>query len=288
MSNRQYQYNNKVTRQHEKIAEKYSASAMLPKLIGERLFEKLAFIKLKPMRVLDLGAGTGTFLKPLKAQFPKATIYGADIALSMLAVNKRQQKWRHKFPLIAADAMQLPFSNDSFDFIFMNLLLPFCLDLPTTFKEISRVLKPDGLLLFSSCGPDTLKELKAAWKNVDDYAHIDEFVDMHDLADILLQQGFSDPVVDMEMLTVNYQSIKQLLDDLKQAGSVNKAEQPFKGLYTRHLSQKIASNYPVINHHYPATVEIIYGHAWGKTLTSNVASADGTVSIAINQIGRKR
>jgi len=278
---------NKICQSHQKIATIYDKHSEVIHLIGERLIEKLDFIKLSPECVLDLGSGTGQFLKPLKKRFPKAKIIGVDIALSMLKQNRKKQGWFNKFPLCVANNINLPFKDNSVDFIFANMLLPYCLDLSKTFKEMTRVLKPEGLLLFSSCGPDTLKELKLAWQAVDTYEHVNRFVDMHDIADVLLGENFSDPVVDMEMLTVNYTSIKQLLKDLKGSGSINLNSDRFKGLSSLQRLAKLKDNYPKKAQYFPATIEIIYGHAWGSDIKGSHLNDDGNVSIAINRIRRK-
>ncbi len=276
-----------IIRQQAKIVTHYQKAAVVPHLIGGRLFEKLELIKLAPTRVLDLGTGTGQFLKPLKTRFPQATVYGVDIALPMLVFNKKHQQWRHKFSLAAANSAHLPFLDNTFEFIFMNMVLPFGCDLVTTFKEISRVLKPDGLFLFSSCGSDTLKELKTAWQQVDTDEHINQFPDMHDVADMLLHEGFADPVVDMEVLTVNYQSVRQLIHELKNIGSVKLSSTMFKGLYTKDLIRKISENYTTADGYYPVSVEVIYGHAWGKQLGTSIKNMDGSVSIPISRIKKQ-
>lgn len=277
----------KILYQQQKIASTYDDYSEVTHLIGERLLEKLDFIKLCPWHILDLGTGTGQFLKPLKLRFPKAKIIGVDLSLAMLKQNKKKQGWFNKFPLLRADAKALPLKDNSIDFIFANSFLQYCIDLSEVFREIARVLKPEGLFLFSSCGPDTLKELKIAWQHVDGYDHVNRLTDMHDIADMLLHQGFSDPVVDMEMLTVNYPSLNSLLKELKYSGSVNLGHTICHGLTSSSQLTKLNDNYPIKDGYYPATIEIIYGHAWGSAMKYSQPDNAGVVNIPIDKIRRK-
>lgn len=277
----------KVKQQYQRIAHLYDKAAMLPELMGERLLEKLDFIKLSPHTILDLGTGTGSLIKPLQKRFSKAKIIGMDLSHAMLKQAQKKQGWFNKQPLVTGDMLSLPLQNQSINLIVMNCVLPWCDDLPATFKEIARVLKPEGLLLFSTCGPDTLKELKLAWSQVDTLEHINRYTDMHDIGDMLLSTGFSDPVMDMEQVTIYFSSLKQMLTELQHLGSINFNENKSRGLQSKNLLNQLSQHYLKQDDKYPATVEIVYGHAWGKVLSKTAPLQNGEVSISLDKMFKK-
>jgi malonyl-CoA O-methyltransferase len=123
--------------------------------------------------------------------------------------------------VLCADAEALPLADDSVDLVFSNATLQWVNDLDASFARALRVLRPGGLLMFSSFGPDTLKELRAAWAAVDDGAHVSPFLDMHDVGDALVRARFADPVMDVERMTLTYDHLRDLMRDLKQLGARN-------------------------------------------------------------------
>ena len=164
---------------------------------------------------------------------------------------------------MCADATALPLARGSVSFAWSNLMLQWLHDPLPALKEIHRVLEVGGMLMFSTLGPDTLKELRAALPP-SDAEHLHRFIDMHDLGDALVGAGFSDPVMDMEMLTVTYTSLDDLLRDLRASGSANAATTRPRGLVGKGHWQKLRANYEQLRRdgRLPATVEVVYGHAW--------------------------
>ena len=150
------------------------------------------------------------------------------------------------------------------DLIISGLTLQWCQDLPKVFKEFRRVLAPGGLLLFSSFGPETLTELRQSWAAVDELAHVNAFADMHDVGDALMQSGFLDPVMDMEMLTVTYNDVKTVMRDLKQIGAHNVMQGRSHNITGKSKLQKMIESYEQfrLDGLLPVTHEIVYGHAW--------------------------
>ena len=194
--------------------------------MAERLLERLDYVRLQPQLILDLGSGTGFCTAALSRRYKKARVMALDIAPSMLqqARNKlsRMEKFfnnRQRF--VCADADYLPLKDQSVDLVVSNLTLQWCPDLDQTFAEIRRVLKPDGLFMFSTLGPDTLKELRRSWQSVDANIHVHTFIDMHDVGDALLRTQFADPVMDMETITMTYKDARTLMHDLKSLGAHN-------------------------------------------------------------------
>lgn len=266
--------NRSVRRAFERAAGRYDELAILQKEIGTRLFARLEYIKMQPQSALDLGAGTGYFTAKLLRRYKKTQVVAADFALPMLhQAGKRRTGLFHKPGLVCADAGSLPFADESFDLVFSNLMLQWCHPAEKYFAELRRIIRPNGLLLFTSFGPDTLRELRQAWQDVDDSIHVHEFQDMHDVGDALLQTGFAEPVMDMEMLTVTYQQLKDLLLDLKGIGAAYAATDRSRGLLGKQRYTALEAAYERYrdqDERLPASYEVIYGHAWAPPVSSSV------------------
>ncbi|HEX7559786.1 MAG TPA: methyltransferase domain-containing protein, partial [Usitatibacter sp.] len=165
--------------------------------------------------------------------------------------------------LVCADAERLPLAHGSVDFVFSNLALQWCRP-EAAFAEAARVLPTGGLFMFSTLGPDTLKELRAAFSAVDGASHVHGFVDMHDLGDTLVHCGFAEPVMEMEVLTLEYASLGDLARDLKSTGAHNALPRRSPGLVAPRRWKRVVEAYEGRRRDdaLPATYEIIYGHAW--------------------------
>jgi len=253
-----------IQRSFSKAALSYDRAAVLQRKVADELLERLDPIIIKPKTVLDLGCGTGYCLKPLERRFKKAKVVALDLALSMLNQIKKNQAWRHRQHLVNADAHVLPFAAESVDLVFCGLTLQWC-DPDPVFQEIARVLTPGGLLMFATFGPDTLKELRAAWSEVDDQIHVHDFIDMHDLGDAMLRAGLAQPVVDREDITVTYATVRTLLRDLKAIGARNAAIDRKPGLTGKGEFARFEAAYDRIggsNGRFNASFEVVYGHAW--------------------------
>ncbi|WP_133130001.1 malonyl-ACP O-methyltransferase BioC [Legionella yabuuchiae] len=246
-------------------AKQYEQSAKIQTEIGNRLFERLQYLKINPCFILDLGCGTGVFSQKLKTFYPKAKIVGLDLAKAMLHEAQNKQGWRRKWLLINGDMTKLPFATGVFDLVFANQVLHWSYPVMETLKEISRVMNLSGCFMFTTLGPDTFLELRKTWGEVDGFNHVNDFMDMHDLGDELMQQQFLDPVVDMEMLTVHFQSLEALLHSLKSQGVRNIHSNRNKGLTGKQRWKQFKQLYPTIDERYPLTYEVVYGHAWKGT-----------------------
>ena len=249
-------------------ASNYDAAAVVQHEICDRTLERVDMLNLAPQTILDIGTGTGRSLKGLCSRFPESVIVASDLALAMLQQCKRQIEKSNFERYICCDAEFLPFADASFDLIFSTSTFQWCVDLNQLFLECRRVLSPNGVLIFSSFGPDTLKQLRESWMQVDDQAHVHNFIDMHHIGDKLLATQFLDPVVDMEIIDVQYQSVQQLLQDLKDTGSRAKfsgtASFRPKGLMSKHKYQQLQrayESYRQENDLLPASYEVIYGYA---------------------------
>ena len=234
----------------------YDDNAFLQNEIANRLAEKLKVISIKPQTIIDLGSGTGFLGNKTAEIFPNANLVCVDFAQKSLLKNPQNLK-------VCADAYELPFASNSVDFIVSNLMMQWCPDLKTLFNECFRVLKPQGLFLFTTFGPDTLKELKRSWSAVDSSAHVNNFIDMHDIGDQMLQSGFQSPIMEMENITLTYEKVLDLMHDLKSIGAQNVSNRS-KTLTGKTKFKKMIEMYESYRSDgkLPATYEVIYGHAW--------------------------
>ncbi len=260
----------------EKAAASYDQSAVLQREVSNRMFERLELIKYMPERILDAGSGTGYGSRKLAKRYPDSQLLAADIALGMLLQSRSQEErpsggsrfwpFRKKSTVQYAcvDIEQLPFKDGSIGMVWSNLTLQWCNDLDRIFREINRVLSTDGLIMFSTLGPDTLKELRHAFAQVDQYAHVNRFIDMHDIGDLLVHNRFATPVMDMEYITLTYDDVRSVMHDLKAIGAHTVGQGKRPGLTGKAKWRQVIAHYETLraNGKLPATFEVVYGHAW--------------------------
>lgn len=257
-------------RSFSKAASRYNDHAFLQNEIGGRLFEHLDLMTIEPQAILDLGAGTGIFSSQLMKKYPHSRVTAVDFSEAMLQ-QIHQPRWRKKVSRVCGDAETLPFKDAGVDLIFSNLMLQWCQP-DRSFAEARRALSSEGLILFSTLGPDTLKELRQVSRSIDGVGRVHEFIDMHDIGDALIRAGFTEPVMEMETITVQYTSVLKLMRDLRGIGASNALNQRRRGLMGKKAMKMIENQYVELfacDGKIPATYEVIYGHAWvGKTAMS--------------------
>ncbi|MCM2327386.1 MAG: malonyl-ACP O-methyltransferase BioC [Lysobacter sp.] len=275
-----------VRRSFDRAARTYDEAAFLQREVCARLVEHLEPMRLSPRRLLDLGCGTGHAFDALARRYPSASLLGLDIAPAMLERARGRFPWWQRLlgaprpSLVCADAERLPVASAAFDLVFSNLALQWC-EPSRAFAEAARVLADDGLFLFSTVGPDTLKELRAAFAEADGAPHVNRFVDMHDLGDALVAAGFADPVMEMETITLEYDTALAVARDLKALGAVNSLPSRARGLPGRRRWERMTQAYERFRRDgaLPATWEIVYGHAW-KVPPRRLADGRQVVSFA--------
>jgi malonyl-CoA O-methyltransferase len=273
-------------RQFERAAQAYDEIAVLQHEIGRRMCERLGFMRVLPQRILDLGCGTGKTSEALLRLFPKAQLLALDFALPMLERARRRGRWLRRPRCLCADIDALPLPDASIDLVFANAALQWSADPQAAFGDIARVLRPGGLLIFSSFGPDTLQELRAAWADADQAAHVHGFVDMHDYGDMLVRAGLADPVMDVERMTLTYPDPLQLMREIKAIGATNALPGRSRGLLgRRRLADACAAyeQYRSADGTLPASYEVIHGHAWAP-LQRRVG---GETRVAIDALKRR-
>jgi malonyl-CoA O-methyltransferase len=268
----------------ERAAKTYDAAAVLQKLVRDEMFDRLDLIKVSPQKVLDLGCGTGHGSIALQKRFRSAQVFSLDLAFAMLEKTYAQQPLLKKAigskKLICADIENLPVADEQMDVVWSNLALQWCNDLDKSFTEISRVLKPNRLFMFSTFGPDTLKELRAA--SNDGSTHVSRFIDMHDIGDALTRNGFNAPVLDVERYTLTYDDVKGVMADLKAIGAHNATQGRSRGLAGKGFLKALAEQYEQFrtDGKLPATFEVIYGHAWTPELKEDNGLDEGVSPIS--------
>ncbi|MDB5762951.1 MAG: putative S-adenosyl-L-methionine-dependent methyltransferase [Herminiimonas sp.] len=267
--------------------------------------ERLALVKIAPQRVVDAGCGEGADLTSLQESFASAHLLGVDASSAMLAAARGRQdaaqssmsrlltKWLPagmgagsgaNADLLCGDFARLPFGINTVDLVWSNLALHWHPQPDRVFAEWRRILRVDGLLMFSCFGPDTFKELRAAFAEVDDMPHALPFVDMHDFGDMLVNAGFSTPVMDMETITVTYASVDKMMADVRAWGG--------NPLATRRRGLTGARGWARIVHalersrgsdgRIPLTFEIIYGHAF-RPVPKTTASGETIIRLDLHK-----
>ncbi|HCX86392.1 MAG TPA: malonyl-[acyl-carrier protein] O-methyltransferase BioC [Gammaproteobacteria bacterium] len=251
---------------------------ILARRSGQELIDRLALLDIVPKHILDLGCGAGIEAGLLAHRYPTARVTGVDLCIASFQAHEPAGTWS----AVVGDAAGLPFSADTFDLVFANLVLPWC-EPVITLHEIARILKAGGVVVFATSGPDTLKELRNAWSRVDDREHVHRFADMHNVGDALLQAGFSEPVVDVETLSFTYCDLKGLADDLRALGATNAATRRRRTLTGRSRWQAFVEAYQPLKHdqgRLRATFEVVYAVAWAG---ENALPGQGSVGVDLPQ-----
>jgi malonyl-CoA O-methyltransferase len=274
----------------ERASATYDAAAVLQTRVRDELRSRLDLIRIAPAVVVDLGCGTGHGARALKDRYRSAMVIGLDPALGMLRETRRRSGWLRPLQRVCGDARQLPFRDGAVNLMFSNLMLQWCDDLDAALAEIRRVLAPDGFLAFSTFGPDTLRELRAAWAAADGGTHVSGFRDMHDIGDALTRAGLSEPVMDVERLTMVYPDVAAITRDLKVSGAHNAPAARARGLTGKGRWRAMTDAYERQRQAglLPATYEVVYGAAWGARGRPAATARDGEVRIPVHAIRRRK
>lgn len=229
----------------------YQSAAFLAREAAKALLSRFGLMKLKPQRVVDMGCGVGEDVTALLQCFPKAQIIGVDLSIEFLCFGRKSSSF------IQADASILPFSSDSVDIVFSNMLLPWCASPLNFLREWRRILRPNGLIIFSCLGPSTFKEMASG-------EFLPSLVDMHNVGDALLAVGFVDPVLEVEDITLDYRSEEQMQQELE-----------YSGMLKPHTLR---------DHVKQVTFEIVYAHAWCPAAKGFKADSKGEVRVPLSQL----
>jgi len=268
-----------IRRRFERAATSFDQADFVHGATRQGLLCRLAPLLVDAETVVDLGAATGAANRSLSKRFKGAHLISIDLAHGMLGRARSKKSWLSKTSFAQADAGALPLANGSVDVVFCNMLLPWFDDPGPVFSEVARVLRKGGVFAFATLGPDSLQEIRRAWQQVDNGVHVNRFPDMHNLGDGLVNAGLRDPVLDVDRLSVSYESSTRLFDDLTAVGGRNSLDQRTRGLTSR---KRFAAMIRSLRE--PAGIaldlELVYGHCWG----SGLRSEPGNYKIDANRI----
>lgn len=241
-----------------RAARDYDSVAGLQRDVGRALLETIETMPAQPADILDLGSGTGHFMPALQGRFPEACCYGLDLAEGM--VRFARDAHGGDVGWLVGDAEALPLAAGSIDLIFSSLALQWCQRPAALFAELARVLRPGGRCVFSTLGPDTLRELRAAWAAVDEHQHVNTFIPLEQLhAAAAATPGLS-LSLQVQPYRMQYQRVGELLNELKTLGAHNVNRSRPAGLTSRRMLQGMMQAYESWREQelLPATYEVYF------------------------------
>ena len=255
-----------IRRAFSRSAAGYDAAAALQREAGRRLMESLEYLDQRtPEVVLDVGSGPAHAAADMRKRWPRAQVVALDLALPMLREAKKQSGWWKPFGRVCADARALPIADNSVDVLHSNLCLQWVEDLPAVFAGFRRLLKPGGLLLCSTFGPETLVELRDAFAQADEAPHVSRFPPIAQFGDALMSAGFRDPVLDRDLFTLTYADLPALMRELRALGATNALQARRHSLTGKGRFAAAAAAYETLRREdgrLPSSWEVIYAHAW--------------------------
>ena len=273
-----------IRRRFDRAAEGFDEASFVHAATRNGLFERLRPMTLEAATVIDLGSASGAAIPLLQKRFRRARVIAVDFSAAMLQAVRSKRTLLSKRPAVQADARALPFADSSVDVVFCNLMLPWVDDPAAVFAEVARVLKREGLFVFSTLGPDSLQEIREAWRTVDDGEHVSRFPDMHDIGDALVRTGLRDPVLDVDRLSVSYRSADALFRDLTAAGARNSLRNRQRGLLGRRRLRRFIDTFFSTGETRSLSFELVYGHCWG----SGGRPGGGDIAIDADKIPLRR
>lgn len=283
MSNHQF-----IRDRFEQIAGRYEQHAALEQEVCTRLLERTVFNLSSPLQILDLGCGTGTGSAQLKRTFRKAQVVGMDTSLAMLSQVRRKSSMLRPLKAVCGDIGALPFAARSADMVFSNLASYWCPEPMAMFAEFRRVMRPDGMLLFSTFGPATMDELGEAWSGVDEEVELPVFPDLLEIGNALVAAGFREPVMDREMITLNYPQLDALFDELEATGT-SLLVHGWERWKTARMELKQAYAPMLRDGKYPLSFEVVYGTAFGPRDGQPMKTPGGDVAtFSVDSLRRSR
>lgn len=281
-----------VRRAFARAAATYDGADGLQAEVRERLLERLQWVELQPRRILDLGTGTGGALPALAARYPDAELVGLDLTPAMLerAAERPAPSSGQPALLICGDAARLPLPDQSVDLVFASLAIHWSPALDAVLAEVRRVLRYPGLFTFTTPGPSSYQELRAAWRTVDQTPHVLPFPEMRALGDGLVRAGLAEPVMDTDTLTLTYRSFGKLIADLRATGTTNASAGRRTGLTGRRAWSKLTAAYEMhrdADGLLPATVEIVFGQAWSQGATRRRRAPGDEIAVMLDSLQRR-
>lgn len=254
-----------MRRRFERAAASFDDADFVHAVTREGLLARLQPLVVEASTVVDLGSATCSTSQALSKRFGRAHVISVDLAHNMLQRGRKKRAWFSRSSFVQATAAALPFSAQSIDVVFANLLLPWVDDPNQVFSEIARILRKGGVFAFATLGPDSLLEIRRAWSQVDNNAHVNHFLDMHDLGDGLVNAGFADPVLDVDRLSISYDNTEKMFADLTAVGGRNALRQRNHALvgkqHFRQMTEELQRS--GTDGKITLDLELVFGHCWG-------------------------
>lgn len=278
-----------VERSFNRASSQPATSEQWPAKIADELLERLQFFRLEPRVIVDLGCGAGLAAAQLRRRYPRARVLAVDSAFMMARAAQRRQRFWRRYDCVCADGRALPLAAQSVDLVFSNLMLPWCDDPEALFAQVQRVLRPGGLMLFSTCGPDTLNELRSAWASADAASHVSAFADMPQLGAAMSHAGLSEPVMDRELRLTHYPDVRTLMNELRTRGVRHAAADRRRTLTGRARLHHMIDAYESMrtDSGIPVSWEFIYGAGFAGTAKADAAGAGGEFAVPVGAIGTR-
>lgn len=274
-------------KQHfSRAAASYLAAAALQKEVEARLLEQADYLQQAPSRILDLGSGPGRASGLLKKKWPNAEVIAVDIAMPMLQKVPEHTRFWRPVKRVCANAMQLPFHDNSFDLVFSSLCLQWAHPLPQALQEIRRIMRPEAMLLFTTFGPDTLLELREAYIAIGETPAISPFAAIQQVGDGLQGSGFYNNVLDRESYTMSYADLRALMKELHNIGATDARADRKRGLMGKNRWQALNNAYPIHENRVQSTWEVISAMAFKRSINTRTADAS-LATISPDQITRR-
>tara|TARA_Y100001934_G_C12309659_1_gene754275 strand:+ start:211 stop:1038 length:828 start_codon:yes stop_codon:yes gene_type:complete len=249
-----------IKKQFSRIAENYDDVSFLQKKVADELLSRLKFFEPSENIVIDIGSATGYIGRDLRKKFPNASVLEIDLSFAMASESLKIDPASR---VLVSSVEKLPFANETVPMIISNMLLHWC-DLSKALSEIARVLEVGGNFFFTTLGQGSLSELRSIWSKIDDFPHVHDFYDMHDIGDALMVAGFSEPIIDTDRTYTTYTNFSQLIGELRHIGATNARVDRQKGLMGTSKYNSVASAYKKYRNQagrLPVTWEIVYGLA---------------------------
>jgi len=275
-----------LRRRMQRNAPWYAHASAIVDEIGDRLWDHLDPIKLSPERILEVGARSSTISKRLRQRYPKAVFVSVGPVAQLLPrPPSGAAQWLSRTAPIHSSCARsdaLPLSASNADLLVANLSLDACFSHRLALSEWARVCRPGALLLFTSLGPQTCRELRMAAGRTLPSPNVPLFLDMHDTGDLVQRSGFGDVVMEAETLTLEYQDFSAIRRDLRALGLTDASPRRSRGLLGRARYAKLVEAYDEhrIAGRLPLTVEVVFGHGWREPKQPGNVSSSLTVPFA--------
>lgn len=282
-----------VERSFNRASTQAATAAQWPAKVADELLERLQYFRLAPRVIVDLGCGAGLAAAQLRRRYPRARVVALDSAFMMARVARRRQRFWRRYDCVCADGRALPLAAQSVDLVFSNLMLPWCDNPEALFAQVQRVLRPGGLVLFSTCGPDTLNELRTAWARADSASHVSAFADMPQLGAAMSQAGLSEPVMDRELRVTHYPDVRSLMNELRRLGVRHAAADRRRTLTGPARLQTMIDAYESMRSDsgIPASWDFIYGAGFAGTARTDAVGSSTEFAVPVGAVrsrGRPR